>query len=237
MRIVSIALVALLFTFVACAKKEEGKLSLRKPQWADGEVTNYDLSVAGESVGSLIYTIRETETNGEKSYEVDILTTMEGTTDHSVVTIRRDGLKPLREARTLETQGGKYIIFANYTHDKVSIEANTPQGKKSTDLPIPENAFDNEVITLVLRTIPFKEGFKASLTSVAPISAVTVPIDVEVLGSEKITVSAGDFDCQKVKMKLAGRGIFIWYERNVPQRMIKYEDAQTGVTMSLTAGE
>ena len=237
MKIASVALFALSLSFVACAKKEESKLSLRKPQWANGEVTNYDLSIAGESVGSITYTIRETETDGEKSYEIEVFATREGTTDHSVVTIRRNGLKPLRETRTLETQGGKYIVFANYSSDKVSIEAETPQGKKSMDLPIPENAFDNEVIPMVLRTIPFKEGFKASLTSVAPISGVTVPVDVEVLGSEKITISTVDFDCQKVKLKLAGREILIWYEKNVPQRMIKYEDAQTGVTMSLTAGE
>lgn len=237
MKIASIAIVALLLSLLACAKKEEGKLSLRKPQWADGEVTNYELSVGGDSVGTLTYTIRETETDGEKSYEVEVLTAKEGTTDHSVVTIKRDGLKPIREARTLEMQSGKYIIFANYSSDKVSIEAETPQGQKSTDLPIPENAFDNEVITMVLRAIPFKEGFKASLTSVAPISAVTVPIDVEVLGSEKITVAAGDFDCQKIKMKLAGREISLWYEKDAPRRMIKYEDAQTGITISLTESE
>jgi len=237
MRILPIALFVLLLSFLACTKKEGGELSLRKPQWTDGEVTTYDVSVSGDSVGTLTYTIRETETDGEKSYEIDIVTITEGTTDHSVVTIKGDGLKPIRQARTLEMQGERSIVFANYSSDKVSIEAETPQGRRNIDLPIPKNVFDNEVIAVVLRTIPFEKGYRASLTSVAPISAVTAPMDVEVLGSEKITVPAGDFDCQKIKMKLAGREISLWYEKNAPQRMIKYEDAQTGITMSLTSGE
>ncbi len=126
---------------------------------------------------------------------------------------------------------------ADYTLKSVSIKLKAPMGEKSTEIPLSENSFDNEIITMLLRNIPFEQGYTAEITSVVPLSAVSVPINISVMEKEKVNVLAGEFETRRINLKFAGREINIWYDEKSPRKMVKYEDTQTGLLMVLLPGE
>ncbi len=90
---------------------------------------------------------------------------------------------------------------------------------------------------MLLRNIPFEQGYTAEITSVVPLSAVSVPINISVMEKEKVNVLAGEFETRRINLKFAGREINIWYDEKSPRKMVKYEDTQTGLLMVLLPGE
>lgn len=219
--------------FLSCKREKKTEFKILPPEWKDGETTTYAVIVKGDTIGKSIYEINHVK----EGYKIDVFTEVESggkrTSDHSVVAVEKNTLKPLKEEREIKTSGGVYSVDADYTRKSVKIKLKTPMGEKSTEIPLSGNFFDNEVITMLLRNIPFEEGFTAKITSVVPLSATSVPIEINVLGKQKINVPAGKFASRKINLKFAGREVNIWYNEKSPREMLKYEDKQGSILMVL----
>lgn len=218
--------------FLSC-KREKPGIKLLPCEWKDGEIRTYSVIVKGDTIGKTTYKIKYVK----EGYEIDVLTEIESkgqkTSDHSIVTVEKNTLRPLKEERKISVGDLVYEVKAIYTQKNSKIKIKTPMGEKETQIELSENSFDNETITMVLRNIPFKTGYKAKIYSIVPLSATSVPIEINVMENEIIKVPAGEFESRKINLKFAGREINIWYNEKSPREMIKYEDTQQGITMVL----
>jgi len=218
---------------LSCKREKKPELKLLPAEWKDGETGAYAVIVKGDTIGKTVYKINYVK----EGYKIDVLSEAESegkkTSDHSVVTVEKNTLRPLKEEREIKTSGGAYSVDADYTRKSVKIKLKTPMGEKSTEIPLSGNFFDNEMVTMLLRNIPFEKGFSAKINSVVPLSATSVPIEITVMEKEKINVPAGEFEARKVNLKFAGSEVNIWYNENPPREMVKYEDKQSGLLMVL----
>uniref|UniRef100_A0A7C6A8I8 DUF3108 domain-containing protein n=1 Tax=candidate division WOR-3 bacterium TaxID=2052148 RepID=A0A7C6A8I8_UNCW3 len=225
----------LLCTF--CAKKGGPGLKLVMPNWPDNEINQYQVLVGTEPVGSYLLGIRLGEIEEKPTIELTALTyvkSMAGETkDSTHLVLYQNNLKPIKSEKILTTMGTMLSSTINYTKDKVFIKAKTPMGEKSVDIPFGINHYDNDEITTLLRAVELKPNEEMELGAVTGLGGTSVPIKVKALAMEKLTVPAGEFECNKYQMSLAGRMIEVFYEKTGMKRMVKYSDPQSNMTMEL----
>ena len=213
------------------------KSAMKNPNWADGEKSTYFVVQGKDTVGLSVYQIRQKDYNKTKAYQVEVKLTSEyqgrKNMDNVVLLVNQKDLKPLKLDRTISAETDTYSFSALYGKEKIKIKAKTPQGEKQTDIDNPQDGYDNEEVIMLLRTLPFKVGYKTTFTDVAVAGLISIPLDVEVVSLDTVTVPAGTFSCYKVKMKLAGREIFAWYQKDKPNLMIQYGEPQMGTQLIL----
>jgi len=213
------------------------KSAMKNPNWADGEKSTYFVVQGKDTVGLSVYQIRQKDYNKTKAYQVEVKLTSEyqgrKNVDNVVLLVNQKDLKPLKLDRTISAETDTYSFSALYGKEKIKIKAKTPQGEKQTDIDNPQDGYDNEEVIMLLRTLPFKVGYKTTFTDVAVAGLISIPLDVEVVSLDTVTVPAGTFSCYKVKMKLAGREIFAWYQKDKPNLMIQYGEPQMGTQLIL----
>ncbi len=227
---------ALLAAF--CTKEQAPGLKLSPPEWTDNEVTHYQVLVQGEPSGFHTLTLNLGKSDGIETIELTALTevtapTGEKTRDSSWLRMRRDNLRPICSMRALVAGAQTLGSEITYTKDKASIKAMTPMGDKSLDIPVGPTDFDNDQVTTLLRAVVLKPDEEMELKVVVGLGGTTVPVKVKTLGTDKVTVPAGEFECNKLQMSLAGQTLNIWYETAGQKRMVKYEAAGAALMMEL----
>jgi len=135
-------------------------------------------------------------------------------------------LKPVSESRTLNTTKGKITLDTRYEDGKLSIELNTPEGPKSATMTVPEDAYDNDEVLFLFRTLPFREGYSTSYTHVIPINALKPKATVKVLSREKVSTPGGEFEAWKLEVKVGVQKQYIWYAVEKPHLLVKYDNGQ-----------
>ncbi|MEO0076373.1 MAG: DUF3108 domain-containing protein, partial [candidate division WOR-3 bacterium] len=126
-----------------------------------------------------------------------------------------------------------YSSTINYTKSNASIKMSTPMGEKSLDLPITANHYDNDEVTTLLRAVDLKQNEEQEINVVSGLAGSVIPIKIKALGTEKLTVPAGEFECNKYQLNLVGRQLNLWYEKTDARRMIKYLDVASNMAMEL----
>lgn len=235
MKSVIIIGLALMLVVVSCPKKELPALKLSPQAW--NETNSYriltDTMVNGKY--QLIY--NPIAAQGESKIELYSLTEiMQGNAisrDSTHLVVRVDNLRPLASDKTIFTGGAKVSSLTIYEKTKARIKAILPQGEKTADIPINANTYDNDQVTTILRAIELNPGEEKEISVVIGFSGTSVPLKIKLLGEEKATVPAGEFDCLKYTLTVVGRMIDVWYEKAGTRRMIKYFDSQASMTMEL----
>lgn len=229
--------VCLILFYTFCAKKPAPGLKLKAPNWLDNEINHYQVIVEDKPAGSYELTIRLGQKNNDSTLELTALTyvkTLAGETkDSTLLILYRNNLKPFKTEKVLTTMGTTLSSEINYTKDNAAIKAKTPMGDKSVTLPVGINHYDNDEITTLLRAIDLKLNEEIELGVVVGLGGTSVPVKVKSLAFETITVPAGEFDCNKYQMSLAGRTIVVWYEKGGRKRLVKYSDPQSNMKMEL----
>lgn len=214
-----------------------GQLISKKPEWKDGESFSYEIRFKGKLVGSADYLITDTLFKKDKAYLIKVVTLTgylgQNTFDSVSLIVNQENLKPLNLERTMITPQTIMKVNARYLEDSVEIKLDSPQGTQETEIGFPEDGYDNEEIVLLLRALTLKEGKGFSFMDISPITATSFPVEIEVLKPEKVKVPLGEYLCNKLKMKVAGKEVELYYQKEKPYLMVKYVDEVASTEMWL----
>lgn len=233
------ALVLSLLLILFCSGLSSGQLLINNPNWKNGEKFSYEVRFRDTLIGSMNYLITDTLLDKIKVYQIRVITNVglrgENTSDTVYLIVRQQNLKPLFSSRVLVTPQLTMKFKAQYLKDKVKVSLESPQGFKETDIDFPKDGYDNDEITLILRALNLRPGAKYKFQNISPMSLTNYAVQVSVLQPEKVKTPLGEYLCNKVKMKVAGKEAEIWYQKSKPNHMVKYADLQSGTTMLLKA--
>lgn len=213
------------------------QLLITNPQWKNGEKFSYEIRHKDSLIGSIDYSIIDTLFEKSKVYQIKAITQVghpgQNTSDSVTLMVKRENLKPIASYRILITPQMVLKFQARYEADKVRIRLDSPEGVKDTDMDFPKDGYDNDEIVLVLRALKLKPGAKYTFKDVSPMSITSYAVEVNVLKQERVKVPMGEYLCNKVQMKVAGKKVEIWYQRDKPNLMAKYSDIDAGTVMLL----
>jgi hypothetical protein len=152
--------------------------------------------------------------------------------DTVILYLNPETLNPLYSHRKM---AGKINaeIRASYSEGKAKVQLKTQMGSKEVEIDVPEGGVDNEEITYLFRWIDFDGPKKGKLIDVVPSGGTTVDIKWELVGDTLITIGEREFKTYRVELNFLGRKVHIYYERELPRRMVKYIDFSTGTEMTI----
>ncbi|MBI4409633.1 MAG: alpha/beta fold hydrolase [Gemmatimonadetes bacterium] len=142
--------------------------------------------------------------------------------------------KTLAPLRWTARQGAAHVELA-FRGDSVvgSIQAGPQEMPIRVKVQVPV-FLDGRSLGLALSTLPPIPGYAASLRTFDLLGGSTREQRLEVTGTERVKIGAGEFDAYKVEVRAAdgspGGGTY-WIERDAPRRVLKAElqlPAQTG---------
>lgn len=216
-----------------------GQLLITSPNWKNGEKFSYEVRFRDTLIGSMNYLITDTLFDKIKAYQIKVITNVglrgQNTADSLSLLVRQQNLKPLFSYRSLITPQMALKFQVRYLSDKVNVRLDSPQGTKETDIDFPKDGYDNDEITMILRALNLRPGAKYKFQDVSPMSITSYAVEVNVLQPEKVKTPLGEYLCNKVKMKVAGKEAEIRYQKDKPNHMVKYADLQAGTVMLLKA--
>jgi hypothetical protein len=199
------------------------------PPWQPGEVSVLEIR---DSHGQLIapWELR-IDSNGKATL---FTSDQHGSTysEHAMVAADPDTLVPIRTELTYESDHGRIVYAALYGEDGVSIEASVPGQNEESIVELPDTPyFDNEQFIMVIRALPLKRNFKATLKDVITRAAMKTTITLNVAKKEKLEVPAGSFETWKVD--LMGTGRTVWIAVPHPHQIVRFEDRKARTTADL----
>jgi len=198
-------------------------LTISQIPWPDEEVTTYIIADQdGNTIGSVELSV-EKANNTYLLIQHFELTTPE-LVQHITVNVSAADLKPISGNQTIQTPDGVLDIITSYSGGQVSVTATLDGDEQSGVFDIPDDAYDNDEVLFLLRTIPFEVGYTTSYTNVVPAYALTPKATVTVVGEEVVTTPAGSFNCYKLEFSAAGVLQHIWYGVDEPHYFIKYDN-------------
>jgi hypothetical protein len=230
-------LVLSLLLVLFCSSLSSGQLLINNPNWRNGERFSYEVRFRDTLIGSMNYLITDTLFDKIKAYKIKVITNVgfrgQNTSDSISLLVRQQNLKPLFSYRSLITPQMALKFQVRYLSDKVNVRLDSPQGTKETNIDFPKDGYDNDEITLILRALNLRPGAKYKFQDVSSMSITSYAVEVDVLQPEKVKTPLGEYLCNKVKMKVAGKEAEIWYQKDKPNYMVKYSDLQSGTMMLL----
>jgi len=120
-------------------------------------------------------------------------------------------------------------VVATYGPTEVAVSV---AGAPGRGLPRQPDMVDNDVSLELHRALPLRAGYSTRYLDVVPQRAAAVPLDVEVVGAEAVTVPAGTFPAWRVALRSGVVGHRAWYAREAPHLLLRYENP-AGSTFAL----
>ncbi len=233
----------------ACpADHETPPVVLKPPEWQDGETSVYDIIRNDSVLYRLTSQVRFDEellqpAGSSRSVvpTIRLITVVETVSadeyfaDSAVVVMRRDNLEPLRSARVLETAIAVFDLEAEYAPGRVTVTKRSIDGTQMQVLPIPPRAYDNEMISFVLRALPLVPATALSFATVVPMDMRVLPVKVKVLGTKVVTTGLGDIMCREVSLTMQRRQTRFWYELAEPHRLAGLANPESKTELRLVS--
>jgi hypothetical protein len=203
-----------------------GAARLLPAPWVDGEEMKLDIKFpSGFTVGTAIYMINSVENNGQKLWQVGTRT-FAGIQSFSRVEVEADSFKPIHSR-------WKHVLIGDAEVDYGPAQAQVKlKGKDEVKkIELEGLIYDNEEAIQLMRRLPLAAGYKTTLRFLSSLAAgAIIPVKLEVIGQEKVTVPAGSFDCFKVELNIHQT---FWYSADANHYLVKFEAG--GALAELTA--
>ncbi len=198
---------------------EEAPLELLPAPWEDGEVMRMTLKLAsGTVLGAMLITADAAEAGGVELWRLRGRHKVFSDTDNQAIRevfVRRDTMVPVS---TVFRHSAAGHFAAEYGDGTVSIETIGAGAKRQEK--IDGQVFDSEELFHLFRRLPLEVGFKSKIKFIAALGGNANPVDVEVTGTETITVPAGEFECYRVA--ISAPQVF-WYSTGPSRLLVKFE--------------
>lgn len=209
----------------ACAAPATPELALGAP-WQDGAQSSYEIrSASGAVVGTSTFAWQRDGEGWKHTFSVNL----RGKKDTGWV--QTDGqLRPVHSLR----ESGSAKVEATYGASEVVVQTSESGGAPTEKkLARPPFALDNDQSLETQRAFPLADGFTATYENVVTRAPTVAAIRVSVVGSETITVPAGQFETWHLKMAGGGKPHDAWYAKAPPHLMIRYVNTGSGSELML----
>lgn len=219
----------MLATVPSCSKKD---LSI-EPPWETGEKSVYEVKRDGTILATWEMRVEPDEAG------IALVSEMKGTGFSEVARVKVDPRSLLPEAVSFaqETELTKAGYTATFTTDEAIVTVEPPPGSPSVPavrIDIPEGLhFENESFLMVLRAMPLKKGFKATVTDVVTRAGKVYPVEVKVIREEAISTVAGQ--SQAYVVELAGFSQYVWVAKDAPHQIFRFENSAAGTICELVS--
>ena len=217
---------------VACSNEIGGPTSrvFEAPPWTGHELLRYDLTERGDLYGHCeMETLPDAEPGLTK---LNLLCGDErGFRDDRSATVRADTLEPVGATRVIvnpekdtrttftSTYGDNKVTFTSDDNGKVRT------AERELPTPTPENPepgyYDDESLLWVVRGIPLRAGYEGRYSNVNAGNGRVFTVEVRVLGTDRITVPAGEFDAWRVQVRTSSITQLFWVDVEAPHRLVR----------------
>lgn len=193
--------------------------------WADGEEERWDIKLAGGlKVGFGVLTADAGESNGQKIWRLGLLMSA-GALQASQVEADAATMKPIHSIWKHTLLGEANAVYAS-DHADVKMTGKEDASNISLDGPV----YDNQEAYHLFRRLPLAPGYKSAVPVFSSLGGgPIIRLNVEVTGTETVTVPAGTFPCYKLDLHI---GQVFWISTDAPRDIVKIEGG--GVIMELT---
>jgi hypothetical protein len=205
-----------------------------KAPWKVGERTSYAVTTRdGQQAGTATYTV-----GGEfEAATVSANLAIGATQDRYQIGFDGRTFAPASELRSIVTEQGTIDIRAEYHAGGATIEVIDRNGTVRNQLTLPQVYYANDQFLIILRALPFAEGYSGSLQLVPSQGTLTaIPTVVTVTGKETVTTPRGTIACWRVVADFEGATAqqILWYGVDAPNYLVKYETARYIYTLTGT---
>jgi len=215
-------------------------------RWTTNETLHYDLVAQGGDVdGRCILTTELDAEPGATRLSHLCADIDELHRDDRIATVDAATLAPRSSSRVIaDLEDNRRTTFTTaYDEQGVRLSANQDGDLNETTREIPEATddvpdpawYDDETLFWIVRSVPLHEGFEGRYTNVNAANGRVFDVKVEVDGTERITVPAGEFDCWTVRIETDSVVQRFWIEREAPHRVIRARIER--INYVLTSGE
>jgi hypothetical protein len=193
-------------------------IALEPVPWVNGERLQFNIKLPGGlDIGTAEYRADLLEAGGRKIWRVGTLTYFTSSSrSTSTVDADEETFRPISSHWRVSLIGE---VSATYKPGEVELQrAGQPQPiTVKFDAPV----FDNEEGVELMRRLPFKTGYKTTLTVFATITGSSpTPIGLEITGEEAVETPAGKFNCYKLHMDI---GQTFWFSTDAHRYLVKFE--------------
>ncbi len=214
---------------IGCCPSQAATFTIGQIPWPDNEVTIYTIEDQnGNTMGNCNMTVVKENNTYLLSQDYNLIGEQYG--QQVSVNVNATDLKPISGNEAVWTPNSTINITSSYSNSLVTVTATADGKKQSADFDIPDDAYDNDEVLFMLRTIPFEVGYSASYTNVVPSAGLTQKATITVVTQEEVSTPAGSFDCYKLNLSTTGAVIHLWYGVETPHYLVKY-DNQTAILL------
>lgn len=191
-------------------------LPLQPAPWTEGEEMVIQLkAITGARIGLMKCSVASGQVEGQKTwnFRTDVFT---GAHQITTAVVDANSLKPLRA----EVNAGKLAHFTvKYGTGSADVAQLGQSGSKRVEITSP--VYDNEEFIHLVRRLPLTANYKGSVRLLAAMAGGTIiPLDLQVVGQEKVTTPAGTFDTFKISSSI---GQTYWYSSDAHHYLVKLE--------------
>jgi hypothetical protein len=209
---------------------------LSDPKIPDGEQIVWQVTKEGRNTTPSVITWKTGNINGKPVYQV---TTDSGKRKYASYTIDRSDMRLLEAQVSRDSKNGKSqvtIRVENSCQYLVSREENKKPKKKEIECSM--DGYDGAALPFSLRGFPFETQKEIEMRITPPFKP-GMPMwawrmwesYAKLLGTEKVNVPAGTFDCYKLEVGASGGLIkhltsnyYFWFTKESPHQFVKYQD-------------
>lgn len=195
--------------------------------WAEHEEVQFDVKLpTGLKVGFGRYSVDAGTLDGRKTWRFGQLL-MAGAKLWSQLDVEAGSMKPIHCIWRNVPMGS---TETRYTPGKADLQIKGV-GQRSVELS--GIVYDNEEALHLIRRLPLANGYKKTVSLFVGLAGMAVPVGLEVVATEKVTVPAGTFDCYKIALNILNSTQTLWYTTDAHRFLAKFEAG--GVVAEATA--
>lgn len=201
-------------------------VAFSKAPWTVGEKTTYTVTTReGQPAGSATYTV-----GGEfEAATVSANLNVGSTQDRYQIGFDGRTFAPASELRSIVTEQGTIDIRAEFHPGGATIEVIDRNGTIRNQLTLPQIYYVNDQFLIILRALPFAEGYQGSLQLVPSQGTLAnIPTVVTVTGKENVVTPLGTISCWRVTADYEGAAAqqILWYSVAAPNNLVKYDTSR-----------
>jgi hypothetical protein len=201
--------------------------------WGPGDRTLYDVTTrnGNQPAGTASFTIgREFDTDS-----LSALLQIGTTQDRFVMGWTTATFAPISELRTIVTPDGTIDISAEFHEGGCTVQVIDRTGTTVRRLNSPPKYYANDQFLMILRALPFKEGYQGSLVTVPSTGEPsTLNSVVTVTGQETVTTTLGPVRAWRVEAQFENSNTIqvLWYSVDAPNYLVKYDTGRYVYTVT-----
>jgi hypothetical protein len=225
--------VVAVMSLAGCGGPQIQPLIFNAAPWQANESSTYQLTdMNGAYAGTARYDLTQL---ADKQWNLRREINSQGTQEIIAVDMSEKGFTPSDSTLIRIDKDGTEKVSAKYNGDEVNMELTTKLNVMTNQrVSIPSDAREQATLIMIARALPLAEGYAARLNVFLPVVGILDRVTLEVVGSEKVTTLAGDFDTWHVRMKTDNSQTEAWISKQAPYPVVRFIDSRNGGTFELS---